>query len=85
MVRGLGLFISASAPSWWAAVDAFVAPVPRPMGVGVGEARPGWGKGNSRQTISPIYPHPSRRSAATSASVDEEEAEVVVIGSGIAG
>lgn len=83
MRLGVGLVLATfSAPSWWGIVDAFVVPVPHAVGGGETLAF------SNKQTI------PSRSSSrrrvrtrhgATVTGVEQEEAEVVVIGSGIAG
>lgn len=84
MGRGVGFVLATiSAQSWWGAGNAFV--VPAPCAIGGGETV---AFHRNKQAL-PSQPSSRRavstRRAATSTGVDQEEAEVVVIGSGIAG
>lgn len=82
MGRGIGLVLATfSAPSWWSAADAFV--VPAPHAIGGGETRAFSNKQATRPR--PRGRRTMPRHDATSTGTEQEEAEVVVIGSGIAG
>lgn len=77
------LLAAARVTLWWAAVDAFIAPTPRPfvdLGAQAGDTRIRTLTNDRRGGRIA-----RTRCDATAASGAEEETEVVVIGSGIAG
>lgn len=86
MGRGIGLVLATlSAPSWWGAADAFVVPAPRTIGGGETTAVAFANKQAIPSRRWSSHRIVSTRHDAASTGVDQEEAEVVVIGSGIAG
>nr|ATQ36029.1 prolycopene isomerase-like3 [Punctaria latifolia] len=85
MGRGIGLALATfSASSWWGAGDAFMIPAPRAIGGGETSVFSNKQAIPSRR-LSSRHTAARTRHDATSTVVEQEEAEVVVIGSGIAG